>query len=336
MNRKLRWGILSTAWINVALVPAIQRSERSDLVAVGSRNLKKAQLYAQENNIPDAYGSYESLLDEAQVDVIYNPLPNALHCEWTVKAAQSGKHVLCEKPLVIGLSELRAVETAARDNNVSIVEAYAYLHHPQLQCIKSLIGSDVLGDLYHFTGWDTFPLPESNYNYRYDLAMGGGSLWDIGVYPVSLAIVLNEAEPPTDVWANHNKGETGVDLAFFGQIRFSNGLVAHILSSFRCPERRGARIVGRKGALTVTDHLTGQEVPGEPPGEGALVLTTTNGNENTIVTPAVDAYQMEVEAMEACVLDGIATEVPLSLSRDILRTVLALHHSARSGELVRL
>ena len=336
MSKRLRWGILSTAWINVALVPAIQRSERSDLVAVASRNLEKAQIYAQENNIPDAYGSYESLLDEAQVDVIYNPLPNALHCEWTVKAAQSGKHVLYEKPLVIGLSELRAVETAARDNNVSIVEAYAYMHHPQLHQIIELIESNDLGDLYHFTGWDTFPLPDSDSNFRYDPVMGGGSLWDIGVYPVSLAIVLNKAEPPTDVWANHNKGATGVDLAFFGQMRFSGGLVAHISSSFRCPERRGARIVGSKGTLNVTDHLTGQEVPGEPPGEGALVLTTTGGNENTIVIPAVDAYQMEVEAMEACILDGIATDVPLSLSRDILRTVLALHHSASSGEWVHL
>ena len=336
MSKRLRWGILSTAWINVALVPAIQRSERSDLVAVASRNLEKAQIYAQENNIPDAYGSYESLLDDAQVDVIYNPLPHSLHCEWTVRAAQSGKHVLCEKPIVISLSELRAIETAARDNNVSIVEAYAYMHHPQLHQIIELIESNDLGDLYHFTGWDTFPLPDSDSNFRYDPVMGGGSLWDIGVYPVSLAIVLNKAEPPTDVWANHNKGATGVDLAFFGQMRFSGGLVAHISSSFRCPERRGARIVGSKGTLNVTDHLTGQEVPGEPPGEGALVLTTTGGNENTIVIPAVDAYQMEVEAMEACILDGIATDVPLSLSRDILRTVLALHHSASSGEWVHL
>ena len=336
MSKRLRWGIMSTAWINVALVPAIQRSERSDLVAVASRNLEKAQIYAQDNNIPDAYGSYESLLDDAQVDVIYNPLPNSLHCEWTVKAAQSGKHVLCEKPIVISLSDLRAVETAARDNNVSIVEAYAYMHHPQLRRIIELIESNDLGDIYHFTGWDTFPLPDSDLNYRYDATMGGGSLWDIGVYPVSLAIVLNKAECPTDLWATQMKGETGVDLAFFGQMRFASGLVAHISSSFRSPERRGARIVGSKGTLHVTDHLSGQEVPGEPPGEGVLVLTTTNGYETTIVIPAVDAYQREVEAMEKSVLDGTTTAVPLSLSRDILRTVNALHRSASSGERVQL
>ena len=336
MSKKLRWGILSTAWINVALVPAIQRSRRSKLVALASRDLKKSQIYAQEHGIPIAYGNYESLIDDDQIDVIYNPLPNALHCEWTVKAAQSGKHVLCEKPMALSLAELRAIEDVSRENNVWIVEAYAYMHHPQLQRIIELIESNDLGDIYQFTGWDTFPLPDSDSNYRFDVTMGGGSLWDIGVYPVSLAIVLNRSECPIDVWALQTKGETGVDLAFFGQMRFASGLVAHISSSFRSPERRGARIVGSKGILRVADHLSGQEVPGEPPGEGVLALTTTNGYETTIIIPAVDAYQREVEAMERLVMDGTNTVVPLSLSRDILRTIDALHRSASSGERVHL
>jgi len=333
----IRWGILSTAAINIALVPALRQAKRSDVVAVASRSLEQAQAYAHENDIPTAYGRYEDLLADPQVDAIYIPLPHSLHCEWTVKAAARGKHVLCEKPLVLTLAELDEVEAAAQANNVIISEAHAYLHHPQIRKINALIAADELGELQKIVSWDTFYLPpEDQENFRYDPQMGGGSLWDIGVYPVSLAIVVNRAEPPVEVWASQIRGDSGVELTLSGQLRFASGLVAQVASSFRSPARRGALIVGSHGVLHVVDHLAGQEVPGQPPGEGRMSLKSLDESETAIVIPATDAYLAEVEAMEACILDGAESAIPFSLSRDILRTVLALYESADSGQLVRL
>src|SRR5262245_19458484 len=136
MSEKIRWGLLSTARINDALIEPIRQAERSELVAVASRDGAKAQAYAQEKGIPKAHSSYEALLVDPNVDVLYLSLPNSLHCEWTVKAAQAGKHVLCEKPVVTTLAELDQVEAAAAANGVTIFEAFMYLHHPQTRKVK--------------------------------------------------------------------------------------------------------------------------------------------------------------------------------------------------------
>ena len=328
----LRWGLLSTSWITVALVPALRRARRSTTVAIASRSLEKAQRYADDNGIPVAYGSYEELLADPRVDVIYNSLPNSLHHEWTVKAVSAGKHVLCEKPLVLSFDELDEVESAAWANAITVIEGLAYLHHPQLQMILELVAEGKLGELQLLTCWDTFTqAPDDGTNYRYDPAMGGGSLWDVGIYPVSLAVALNRTGQPVEVWADQVVGETGIDLSMAAQLRFADGMIAHISSSFRAPEQRGARLTGSHGVLEIADHLTGQEWPGESAEEGLLTLTAQDGSVETIVVPAVDAYQTEVEAMEACVLDGAEPPVPLSLSRQILSTILAIYRSARKG-----
>ena len=133
MTDKIRWGILSTANINDALIDPIRWAGRSELVTVASRNQAKAEAYAQEKGIPKAYGSYEALLADPDIDAVYISLPNTLHCEWTVKAAAAGKHVLCEKPITPTLAELDEVEAAAKANNVTVFEAFMYLHHPQTQ-----------------------------------------------------------------------------------------------------------------------------------------------------------------------------------------------------------
>jgi len=153
MSAKLRWGLLSTAQINNALIEPIRRASRSELVAVASRSQAKAEAYAQANHIPKAYGSYEALLADPEVDVIYNSLPNTLHCEWTVKAANAGKHVLCEKPIVTTLSELDEIEAAAKTNQVTIFEAFMYLHHPQTRKVRDLIQTGHLGNLQLVSSW---------------------------------------------------------------------------------------------------------------------------------------------------------------------------------------
>jgi len=329
MTEKIRWGILSTAKINNALIDPIKQAGRSELVAVASRNLEKAKAYAKEKGIPKAHGSYEDLLSDSEIDAIYISLPNSLHCEWTIKAAEAGKHVLCEKPIVPTMAELDQVEAAAKANNVTVFEAFMYLHHPQTLKIKEMIKTGQLGDLQLINSWFAYYLsPENSDNIRLNPDLAGGSLWDVGVYPNSLAIVMADAGAPVEVWASQMKGETGVEVVMTGQMKFSNGVMAQISSGFRSPFREGAHIVGSQGFIQVSEpwkpHQSGQG--------SQIIFSTSADTEETLKFPQSDPYLHEVEAMEACVLDGAEPVVPLSLSRDFLKTVLALYQSAESGK----
>ncbi|MEZ4727871.1 MAG: Gfo/Idh/MocA family oxidoreductase [Caldilineaceae bacterium] len=258
MSKKLRWGLLSTANINKALIGPLQRAERSELVAVASRDQAKATAYAKEHQIPQAYGSYEALLADPDIDVIYNPLPNLLHREWTVNAADAGKHVLCEKPLVTTLVDFDQITAAAERNQVTIFEAFMYLHHPQTRKVLELVQSGKVGVVQQVNSWFHFYLPpERATNIRLNAGLHGGSLWDVGVYPNSAALAVAKAagagDAPAAVWASQLIGESGVDVAMRAQLHFANGLVAQISSSFRTPFREALHIVGDQGALYVAE-----------------------------------------------------------------------------------
>lgn len=329
MTQKLRWGLLSTANINKMLIGPIRQAERSELAAVASRDQAKADTYAREQGIPKAYGSYEALLADPEIDVVYNPLPNTLHGEWTIKAADAGKHVLCEKPLVTTLAEFDQVEAAASRNRVTIFEAFMYLHHPQTLKAQELVRSGQLGAIQQINSWFHFYLaPERAANIRLNATLHGGSFWDVGVYPNSLALVMAAAagagELPEEVWADKIVGETGVDVAMRAQLRFANGLVAQISSGLRTPLREAAHIIGDRGAI----HLVETWKPGLTGKESVCHITTIQGESTTLVTPAVNPYLCEVQAMERCVLDGAAPLVPLSRSRNFLRSALAIHAAA--------
>ncbi|MBN1993096.1 MAG: Gfo/Idh/MocA family oxidoreductase [Anaerolineae bacterium] len=334
MSKKIRWGILSTARINDALLDPIRQAKRSELAAVASRNLDKAKAYAQEKDIPKAYGSYEALLADPEIEVVYISLPNTFHQEWTVKAAEAGKHVLCEKPIVTSPEALDKVEAAAQANNVTVFEAFMYLHHPQTLKVKEMIEAGNLGRLSLIISWFNFYLPATDTNnIRLNPNMAGGSLWDVGVYPNSLAIVMAQAGAPVAVWANQIKGETGIDVVLAAQMKFTNGITAQISSGFRTPFREGAHIIGSDGQIWLKEPWK--------PGNGGkqdsqIVFSSRNDVVETVVIPATNPYLCEVEAMEACVLDGAQPVVPLSLSRDFLRSVLAMYESAKTGQPVHL
>jgi xylose dehydrogenase (NAD/NADP) len=330
---KIRWGILSTARIADALTGPIKQAKRSELAAIASRSPDKAKAFAQQNDIPQAYGSYEELLADPTIDVVYNPLPNHLHCEWTVKAAEAGKHVLCEKPLVTTMAEMDKIEAAARANNVTVFEAFMYLNHPQMLKVKEMIAEGKLGNLRFITSWMGFYLPpENSWDFRLNPAMGGGSMWDTGVYPNSLSISL--AGLPEEVWARQILGETGVDVAFDAQMRFSSGVVAQLSTGFRSPIRDGAYIVGDKGAIHLSDPWRWRR--GTPNQDSQIVFTSIEGEDKEVTVVTANPFLCEVEAMEACVLDDAVPNVPLSLSRDFLRCALALFESARTGQVVDL
>jgi len=334
---KLRWGILSTANINKALINPIRQSERSELVAIASRDLEKATRYAQEQGIAKAYGRYEDLLADPEIDVIYNPLPNTLHAEWTIKAADAGKHVLCEKPLVTTLAEFEAVAAAAQRNGVTVCEAFMYLHHPQTIQVQAMISAGELGAIQQINSWFHFYLaPEKSSNIRLNASLDGGSLWDVGVYPNSLALMMAAAagagELPAAVWASKMVGETGVDVAMRAQLHFANGLVAQISSGLRTPFREAVHIIGDKGAIQILEPWK----PGLTGEKSRCLITKVQGDETTLVTPAIDPYLCEVMAMEQCILDGAEPVVSLRQSRYFLQSALAIHESAASRQVVRL
>jgi predicted dehydrogenase len=333
MSEKVRWGLLSTAAINDALIEPIRQATRSDLVAVASRSDEKAQAYAMDKGIPKAHGSYEALLSDPEVDAIYISLPNTLHAEWTIKAAEAGKHVLLEKPIVTTLAEFDRIEAASRVYDTTIFEAFMYLHHPQTLKVKEMIQAGQLGQLQLVNSWFAYYLPpEDRDNIRLNPDLAGGSLWDVGVYPTSLAIVMAGAGAPIEVWARQTKGETGVDVSLIGQMKFANGVMAQISSGFRCPSREGVQIVGSDGMVRLAKpwkpHLSGQG--------SQVVFNTSDGAEDIITIQHQDPYLSEVEAMEACVLDGTEPVVTLGQSRDFLTTVLALYSSAESGKPIAL
>lgn len=317
----LKWGLLSTANINRRLIPAIRAARRAELVAVASRDLARAEAYAARWEIPRAHGSYEALLADPEIDAVYISLPNSLHAEWTVRAAQAGKHVLCEKPLAISLAEVDQVSAAAESAGVVVSEAVMYLYHPLLHKARQLVRDGAIGQVRLVRGAFTILLQRPG-DVRWDAALGGGSLWDVGSYPVSFIRWL--AGEPQQVFGWQVMSDSGVDAAFAGLLRCGNGVLGAFDCGFQHQFRMEAEVVGSEGVLIV-------ERPYIVGAESRLVLRREE-EEEVVSLPAADPYQCEVEALTAAVLDGTPVPVPLTSSRANVATLLALYESARRGE----
>jgi predicted dehydrogenase len=325
--QKLRWGLLSTARINRAVIPPIHSSMRSELKAVASRDVVKAREYAAECHIPHAVGTYEELLARDDVDAIYNPLPNHLHAEWSIRAAEAGKHVLCEKPLALSLAEVDAMMAAAQKNNVVIAEAFMYKHHPQTLKVLELVEQETIGDVLLIKGAFTFNLDRPD-DVRWVPEWGGGSIWDVGCYPISFTRLVAQAEP-VEVFGWQVTGSTGIDVVFSGQMRFTDGLLAQFDCGFRAPYRTAIEIVGTRGSIELGS-------PFKPAG-GEWIKIKRDDRVELIESPRADhLYQGEIEDMERAVLDGQPPRISLENSRGNVATILALLESARTGQVVRL
>ncbi len=333
MNEAVRWGILSTAEINDQVIGPIRRAGRSELVAVASRDQAEADEYARAKGIPRAYATYDTLLAQDDIDVIYNPLPNTLHAEWTIKAMEAGKHVLCEKPMVVSLAELEQIERAQARTGAKVFEAVKYLHHPQTQRIQEMLESGTWGRLKMVQGWLHFFLPpDDTENIRLQPEMAGGCFWDVGVYPSTYAIAISGGRAPEEVVAYQEVGPSGVDVHMNVQMRFGNGVVAQISSSFRTPWREGIVLVCEQAIVELPKPFTA----GEDQQESEFTVIHNDKPSETIRIEAKDPFLGEVEQMEAMVLDGAPARVPLSLSREFIRTTTAVYASARSGKPVTL
>jgi D-xylose 1-dehydrogenase (NADP+, D-xylono-1,5-lactone-forming) len=317
-NPTLRWGLLGTARINRAVIPVIRQSSRCTLDAVASRTIERAREYAAQWNIPRAIGSYEALLDDSTIDAIYISIPNSLHAEWTIRALDRGKHVLCEKPLALSVMDVDEIASAARHAGRVAAEAFMYRHHPLTHAVQKTILDGSIGELRFIRGAFTFPLTRPT-DVRFDRALGGGSLWDVGCYPVSYTCLL-AGDAPADVFGWQERSETGIDTAFAGMLRFSNGLMAQFDCGFRAVFRAEMEIVGTIGALRVDRAFR--------TGPDSRLLLTRADHTEAVPFENEGPYDGEIRDMAAAALDGRAPQVTLAESRRTVETLTRLYASA--------
>jgi len=326
MNKQLNWGLLSTARINRALIAPLRASDSARLFAVASRTQSSADEYASEWKIPRAHGSYEALLADPEVDVIYNSLPNHLHAEWTIKAMQAGKHVLCEKPFAITLEEVDAMIAASKETGKVLTEAFMYRHHAQTLKAKELVDSGALGKLQIVKGAFTFTLTRAG-DIRLKRETGGGSIWDVGCYPISYARTIVGAEP-LEVFGWQVEEQNGVDTSFFGQMRFANGVHAQFDSGFTSPSRSMIEIVGTDASLTIPDPFK--------PGKNSEIYLSRGDKMEKIKIKGAELYLGEVDDISDAILLGKSPRISLQDSRANIAAILALLQSAQTGKSILL
>ncbi|HVU09915.1 MAG TPA: Gfo/Idh/MocA family oxidoreductase [Phototrophicaceae bacterium] len=251
MDNKIRWGVISTANIGAGqVIPAIQQSSNGVVTAVASRDLDKATAFAARLNIPKAYGSYEALIADPEIDAIYNPLPNGLHGEWSIRCAEGGKPVLCEKPLANDAAEAQTMVDAFKERNLLLAEAFMYRFHPQTAKVKELVDGGAVGKIQIMQASFTFSISREN-NVRLSKELVGGALMDVGCYCVSAARYMI-GEEPSEVQALAGVGErSGVDEKLVGLLRFPGGALAHFDCGLRTHFAQTYEIRGSHGRILV-------------------------------------------------------------------------------------
>jgi predicted dehydrogenase len=324
----LRIGILGTANIARSFLSGVRPSKRVTVVAVASRDPAKARHFAEQNAIPRIFDSYEALLADGEIDAVYNPLPNSLHAEWSIRAVRAGKHVLCEKPLASTAHEARDMFDAARRHKMHLAEGFPYLAQPQTIRLRELLAAGAIGDTRLIQASFGFTLSDPK-NIRLNPQLAGGALMDIGVYPVSL-IRIAAKRRPVRVQA-FAQWSGGVDRALAATLEFADGLLAQVTCSFDSALHRQALIAGSAGVIQTTylNH-TSAEQPGDlrlRSGVGASVV------DSVVQTPSANGFLAEAESFERLVREGPAhwTGATPEESIDIMMTLDAILESARTN-----
>jgi predicted dehydrogenase len=333
-SRPLAIGILGAAKIARLFCDGVRGSSKVTVVAVASRDVARARAFAGDMGIPKVHDSYESLLADPAIDAVYNPLPNNLHAHWSIRAADAGKHVLCEKPLATSAADARAMFAAAERNGVRLVEAYPYRAQPQTMKMMEVLAAKTIGRLQVVHAAFGFPLTDAT-NIRMDPALAGGALMDAGCYPVSLVRGV-AGERPTRVQAMAKWAESGVDLSLVASLEFPSGLLAQISSSFATIRHRHAFIAGDNGSIATTYFNDTSAM--FPP-----LLEVRRGNgwdaqRETIESPAGNGFLAEAESFHDLVAHGWDrwSGATPEESIDIALTLEALAASARQGTAIAI
>ncbi|MBV8563171.1 MAG: Gfo/Idh/MocA family oxidoreductase [Actinobacteria bacterium] len=324
MADPVRWGILSTADINRKVIPPARESAKVELVAVASRDQARADAYAREWGIPRAHGSYEALLADPEIEAVYIPLPNTMHAEWSIRALDAGKHVLCEKPFTRHPDEVDAAWDAAERNGRFLSEAFMYRHHPQAKRLVELVREGAIGELRLVRSAFSYGLYDAD-NIRLRTDVEGGALMDVGCYNVSGSRLL--AGEPERVWGEAWYGPSGTDWVFTGTMRFPGDVIATFDCSTAEANRDELEAIGSDGSLFLDDpwHCN-----------NPVIELRRDGGVERIEVERANPYRLELENLS----DAIRGEGELLLGReDALgqaRALEALHESATSGRPVSL
>ena len=319
MGRAVKWGIISTADINRRLIAGAHASSKADLIAVASRDRQRADDYAREWDIERAYGSYDELLADPDVEAVYNPLPNNMHAEWSIKALDAGKHVLCEKPFSRHLAEVEASFDAAERNDRILSEAFMYRHNPSTARVKDLVANGAIGTLRLIRSTFSYSLYDTN-NIRLRTDLEGGAMMDVGCYCLSGSRLVGGE--PESVYGNAWFGETGTDWVFAASLHFPDNVLALFDCGTALTDRDELEAIGSEGSLFLDDpwHCN---VP-------VIELRRERGTE-LIELERVDSYRLEVENVS----DAIRGEGELLLGREDAvaqaRALEALYESATTG-----
>jgi D-xylose 1-dehydrogenase (NADP+, D-xylono-1,5-lactone-forming) len=326
MAAPLRLGILSTARINAAILAAAAAGDRVRVVAVASRSEARARRYAAENGVGSSHASYEALLADPDVDAVYISLPNSLHVDWTIRALEAGKHVLCEKPFDPDPVAVERAFDVAGGAGLVLMEAFMYRHHPQTAALLRLVRSGAIGRLRLIRSFLGFRLDDPS-DVRMQPELGGGAFLDAGCYTVSVARLL--AGEPEAVAGEQVLGETGVDVAFAATLRFPDGVLAQVGASYLVPLRRELEVLGSEGSLRSRD-------PFRPNRDGALVLERDVEEVERVEPAADDPYRLQLENFADAVVGRDEPVVGREETIAQARTLEALYRSAREGTAIGL
>jgi predicted dehydrogenase len=320
----VRWGVLSTARINDSVLRGARKSLRLEVVAVASRDQERADAYAREREIPRAHGSYEALVQDPDVEAVYVSLPNALHVEWSIRALEAGKHVLCEKPLDRRPEEVERAFDAAERADRLLMEAFMWRHHPQSRRLKELVEEGAIGELRLVRSQFSFQLTRLE-DVRMRPELQGGSLLDVGCYCVSAARLL--AGEPETVYGEQVLSSSGVDVRFAATMRFPGDVLAHFDCAFDLPLRGEVEAVGSEASLFAWDPFI--------LGDDRRLELRRGDKAERVPVEHTNKYQLELENLS----DAIRGRADPLLGREDAvaqaRALDALLRSAESGEPVR-
>jgi predicted dehydrogenase len=325
MTDPVRWGIMSTALINTKVLKGAALSEEVNVVAVGSRDLDRSREFASQWGIARTHGSYDDLLADPEVEAIYIPLPNSMHHTWTMRSLEAGKHVLCEKPYTRHAAEITEAFDEAERRNLVLSEAFMFRYHPHIQALVQLVKSGHLGRLRLISGAFSGHTDNPG-DVRLDPALDGGSLMDVGVYPLSASRLL--AGEPIAVTAQQVTGATGVDVSFAATLRFDHDVLAHFDCAFHVADRSYLEVVGTEGRV---------EVSGPWHGTQPALTVTMRGAEpvRTEIEPA-NPYQLELEEFGRAVRGEPNQLLGRADAEGQAKAVEALYRAADSGATVTI
>jgi predicted dehydrogenase len=322
---KVRWGILSPARIGIkTVIPAMQQGNYCTITAIASRQLEKAQEAAAELGILKAYGSYEELLADPDIDAIYNPLPNHLHVSWSIKALQAGKHILCEKPIALTAAEAQELADAARHYpHLKVMEAFMYRHHPQWQRARKLVADGQIGELRTVHTLFSYYLVDGQ-NIRNRADVGGGALMDIGCYAISVPRFLFGAEPVRVFGSMEYDPRFNTDRLTSGILDFGTGTGTFSCSTQLSPHQR-VNIFGTQGRIEI-------EIPfNAPTNRPCKIWHEHNGQIDEILLDVCNQYTIQGDLFSQAILDNTNVPTPIEDAVANMRVIDAVLRSARSG-----